>query len=163
ANAGLRRRLEAAGVDQPASGKAPRWEWALEDLLADREWWAMWLPRLNELLGREVRPYGLPAADKLDTRGYVDLMTMLFPTVQLKGRLVAPWSSPAYPHHLRGGHEAEQSRQQPHLTAAPLTTAAAWEPVVRHVATALCAIEQTCVPGADPVLRIRTEDELAGS
>jgi hypothetical protein len=38
-----------------------------------------------------------------------------------------------------------------------------WEPTLRHVTVALCAIEQTSVPGADPVLRIRTQDELATS
>jgi hypothetical protein len=38
-----------------------------------------------------------------------------------------------------------------------------WEPILRHVTLALCAIEQTSVPGAHPVLRIRTQDELAVS
>jgi len=31
------------------------------------------------------------------------------------------------------------------------------------VAEALCALEQTAQPGADPMLRIRTGDELASS
>jgi len=56
ANAGLRRRLQAAGVEPLAATKVPRWEWPLEDRLADREWWATWLPRLCELLGLETRP-----------------------------------------------------------------------------------------------------------
>lgn len=38
-----------------------------------------------------------------------------------------------------------------------------WEPVVRHVAKALSALEIASAPGADPVLRIRTEDDVAGA
>ena len=44
-------------------------------------------------------------------------------------------------------------------SARPVT----WEPVIRHVAVALCALELTAAPHADPVLRIRTEAELTGS
>src|SRR5262245_56195414 len=31
---------------------ASRWEWPMDALLADAEWWDRWLPRLNELMGR---------------------------------------------------------------------------------------------------------------
>jgi hypothetical protein len=158
ANGGLRRRLEAANVDPAAATKVPRWEWALEDLLADSQWWATWLPRLYELLGRETHPYGVLESDVHDSRGYVDLMTLLFPPVELNGHVVTDWSSPAYPYHLERDHQAKQL-----VRAASVTAAATWEPIIRHVAAALCAIEQTSVPGADAVLRIRIQDELAGS
>ena len=161
ANAGLRRRLEAAGADPLAATKVPRWEWPLEDLLADREWWATWLPRLSELLGREVRPYGLPGVDGLDQRGYVDLIAMLFPPVHQNGHIVAEWNSLAYPNQVIRGSQRDQSRQQPQGPAGSVTRAAVWEPILRHVTVALCAIEETSVPGADPVLRIRLQDELA--
>ena len=161
ANAGLRRRLEAAGADPLAATKVPKWEWPLEDLLADRQWWAIWLPRLCELLGREVHPYGLPSVEELDHRGYVDLMTMLFPPVHQNGHIVAEWNSLEYPNQLLHDSQGDKSRQQPQCAAGSVTRAAVWEPILRHVAVALCAIEQTSVPGADPVLRMRTQDELA--
>ena len=37
-----------------------------------------------------------------------------------------------------------------------------WKPVIHRVAVALVALEQTGAPGADPLLCIRTEDELMG-
>jgi hypothetical protein len=163
ANAGLRRRLEAFGVDPLAAAKVPRWEWPLEDLFADREWWATWLPRLCELLGREARPYGLPGVEGLDHRGYVDLMTMLFPPVHQNGHIVAEWNSLAYPTQVVRGSQRDQSRKDSQVLAGSVTRAAVWEPILRHVTVALCAIEQSSVPGADPVLRIRTQDELATS
>jgi hypothetical protein len=36
-------------------------------------------------------------------------------------------------------------------------------PVIRHVAKALSVLEATSVPGADPALRIRVEDDIAGA
>jgi hypothetical protein len=75
----LRRQLaERADRDQVEQA-APRWEWPVEVLLADVEWWDRWLPRLNELLGRTRSP--IRGSERvLDDRGYVDPVGFLFKT-----------------------------------------------------------------------------------
>lgn len=156
ANATLRRRLQGAGSAAEDPG-VPRWEWAIEDVLADRTWWATWLPRLYELLGRQVRRSTLSRTAVHDRRGYVDLLTFLFPPVRRNGLPPAEWQAPDYPFHVR--REAQTDRGTAVATASARPEV--WEPVVRHVVVALCALEQTAAPGADPVLCIRTEDELA--
>src|SRR5205807_1197908 len=102
----LRRQLaeRSAGQIQPP---APRWEWPIDVLLADAEWWDRWLPRLHELLGRRLapeppqprRPYGErgPTPEPtVDERGYSDLLGFLFPAIEdPQGTLT--WRSPDYP------------------------------------------------------------------
>ena len=80
-----------------------RWEWPIEDLLVDDAWWDRWLPRLYELLGRNLqdtgskRAHGLGQAQPVvDSRGYGDLMSYLFPPVQANGRELT-WRSVDYP------------------------------------------------------------------
>jgi hypothetical protein len=158
ANATLRRRLQAAGGPAEAP-RVPRWEWAIEDILADRGWWATWLPRLYELLGRQVRRSTLSRAAVHDRRGYADLLTFLFPPVRLNGRPAAEWGAPDYPHYARREAQTEHRAAVATASARPEV----WEPVIRHVVVALCALERTAAPGSDPVLRIRTEDELTTS
>jgi hypothetical protein len=160
ANVALRRRLADAGLD--AVAEVPRWERPMAELLADREWWTAWLPRLHQLLGRQPHQYGRNRVDTVDAGGYPDLMAFVFPPVRdPTGRVLAEWHSPHYADHsarepVIGGHSAGP-------TGAGQARAAVWEPVVRHVAVALCALEITALPGADPLLRIRAEDEIAGA
>jgi hypothetical protein len=158
ANATLRRRLQSAdgSTEVPAE---PRWRWAIEDILADRAWLETWLPRLYELLGRRYPTYGMGAEEAFDNRGYADLMVFLFPPVRQNGRIVAEWHSPEYPRWAR--YVARSADHVTEATAPPRPVV--WEPVIRHVVVGLCALEQTAAPGADPVLCIRTEDELTSS
>ena len=163
----LRRQLEAARVEYAAlvrrldnsngngtAGRPPRWAWPLEDLLGDREWWSTWLPHLHEILGPPpLGGYGLDDRRAHEARGYVDLMAHLFPPVQV-GTAVAEWHCLDYPAAVRG--LAGQ------VAVAGPTRADMWQAVIRHVTVALAALAQTEVPGADPLLRIRTADELTG-
>jgi hypothetical protein len=158
ANATLRRRLQAAGTSTEAP-PVPRWGWAIEGVLADRAWWETWLPRLNELLGRRYPRYGMGAEEAFDARGYADLMAFLFPPVRQNGRVVAEWHAPEYPRWALYVARSEEHVIEATAPARP----ALWEPVIRHVVVALCALEQTSIPGADPVLLIRTENEVASS
>jgi hypothetical protein len=163
----LRRQLaERAGGDQ-VQQPAPRWEWPLAVLLSDAEWWDRWLPRLYELLGRRLAPQATqsrrPAygerertsapAPLVDERGYSDLLGFLFlPISDPQGTLT--WRSPDYAAAVRIA-EAEEG-------APKSIRAQVWEPVIRHVAEALCALESTGEPGADPYLRLRAEAEITG-
>ena len=88
-------------------------------------------------------------------------MATLFPPVHQNGHIVAEWNSLAYPNQVMRDSQGDEPRQQPQWLAGSGTRAAVWEPILRHVTLALCAIEQTSVPSADPVLRIRLQDELA--
>jgi hypothetical protein len=158
--AALRRRLGVA--DGGDEARPPRWEWPLEDLLADRDWWAAWIPRLYEVLGRPLAAYNSGGQRPHDERGFVDLLSHLFPPVQLGERVLSEWHSPDYPAMIRrhasdrlGDHAAG------HATVRQ-AAADVWQPVIRRVAVALSALEQTAAPGADPLLRIRTEEELTG-
>jgi hypothetical protein len=154
---GLRRQIQ-----QPRSGgvpDAPRYEWPMIDLLADDDWWDRHLPRLYELLGRAMpgaraSQYGEPPEAIVDSRGYLDLLTLLFPPLQRGDRVVVTWRSVDYVAIATG-------QAQPKATGSA-ALADAWEPVIRHVAEALCALERTGEPGADPYLRLRAEDELSG-
>ncbi|HEY7201967.1 MAG TPA: hypothetical protein VIC57_17225 [Candidatus Dormibacteraeota bacterium] len=165
----LRRQLaERAGAGE-VQAPAPRWEWPLDVLLADAEWWDRWLPRLYELLGRRLapepppsrRPYGErgPAPEPMvDERGYADLLGFLFPPVtDPAGPLT--WRSPDYPAAAAiadaGASGAEGGPRRS-------LRAQVWEPVIRHVAEALCALESTGEPGADAYLRLRAEAEITG-
>jgi hypothetical protein len=163
----LRRQLaERAGGDQ-VQQPAPRWEWPLAVLLSDAEWWDRWLPRLYELLGRRLAPqatqsrrpaYGerTPApAPLVDERGYSDLLGFLFPAISdPQGTLT--WRSPDYAEAARIADLAAEEGAPKSIRAQ------VWEPVIRHVAEALCALEATGEPGADPYLRLRAEAEIIG-
>jgi hypothetical protein len=159
-NFALRRRVIASAGDGNAG--PPRWEWPLEDLLADREWWSAWLPRLYEVLGRPLAQYSVNGHQPHDERGYVDLMSYLFPPVRLGDQVAAEWHSLDYPAMVRRQSAAGGAAHRPGRAAPSAGIADIWQPAIRRVAVALAALQQTAVPGADPVLRIRTEDELTG-
>lgn len=137
----LRRRLAERDDDAAGGSEAPRWAWPLELLLADVEWWERWLPRLYELLGREIGNYARGNAGAVDDRGYVDLMTFLFPSVG--GRC---WRDPEY------------CRSIPVQVRVKV-----WEPVIRHVALAIAALEAADQPGTDPYVAMRSRAEITGS
>jgi hypothetical protein len=162
ANATLRQRLQSRESRADGSG-APRWEWAMEDLLADRGWWATWLPHLHELLGRQLGRHGPAREDVVDDRGYADLLRFLFPPVCRNGQVVAEWNSPDYPHHAQQDRGMERRHQLLRVGTLDSARSVIWEPVIRHVAVALSALELTATPNADPILRMRTEAELTGS
>lgn len=152
-NAALLRRI-GEGVADVGDGRGPRWEWPLEDLLADRPWWSTWLPRLHEVLGRPLPAYGIGNRQPQDERGYVDLMARLFPPIRLADGADAEWHLPDYPALVLRYSEPDAN--------AARARADIWQPVIRRVAVALAALEQTATPGADPVQRIHVEDELSG-
>jgi len=158
----LQRRLRAANAVDQASN-LPRWEWPVEDLLADRDWWELLLPRLYEVLGRQTHVYD-PSLIVADDRGYVDLLGLLFPAIREQAGAVAEWHSREYPAHAKRHwqHHAASSGIATEI-AVGCQAAAMWEPVVRHVAKALSALEITSAPGADPILCIRAEDDIAGA
>jgi hypothetical protein len=129
------------------AGRAPRWEWPVEELVADTGWWDRWLPRLYELLGRADA--GIPYLDSdgeapTDDRGYTDLMGRLFPSV---GSVT--WRSPHYPQAV-GDSDSRDGHGSPGL----LTRVQVRESVIRHVALALCALEDTGITGSSPHLRL---------
>jgi hypothetical protein len=163
----LRRQLAARTNRAQPDQRSPRWEWPLDALLEDAGWWERWLPRLYELLGRRLVPaelpgrrpaYGQRQAEEVpvvDARGYSDLLGFLFPPVAGTGEAVT-WRSLDYP---TAAHR-EQAAAGP--GPAPAARAQVWEPVVRHVAEALCTLESTGEPGADAYLRLRSEAEIIG-
>src|SRR5262249_3896654 len=122
-----------------AKGSGPRWEWPLPALLSDDEWWERWLPRLYELLGRQLIQYTPTPGQVLDRRGYADLMTFLFPPISRATAMVT-WRSPIYG-ELAGLEEASEGAAGP-------AQAQIWEPVIRHLTEALCALEATGKPNA---------------
>jgi hypothetical protein len=134
-----------------------RWKWPTDDLLADTAWWDRWLPDLYELLGRDLRGepdrLGSPGEPVVDQRGYGDLLTYLFPPV---GDVT--WRSADYPRVA-----SEQPRQGAQHGASPSVRAQVWEPVVRHVATALRALEETSAAGSDPQVRLEAQARITGS
>ena len=88
----------------------------------------------------------------MDERGYSDLLTFLFPTV---GNI--SWRSTGYSDAAAAdaeiGHEGLPSSVRPHV----------WEPVLRHVALALCALENAAEDNGDPQLRMEAEARITGS
>jgi hypothetical protein len=134
-----------------------RWRWPMEDLLADTAWWDRWLPDLYELLGRDLRgepdEWGGPGEPIVDRRGYGDLLTYLFPPVD-----DVTWRSADYPRMA-----SLQARQGAQHGTSPPVRAQVWEPVLRHVATALRALEETSAAGTDPQLRLEAEARITGS
>jgi hypothetical protein len=152
-HAAVLRRLDGSNGNGSAA-PPPRWAWPLEDLLQDRGWWSTWLPHLQEILGPPpLGSYRLDDRRAHEERGYVDLMAHLFPPVRM-GTTLAEWHGLDYP-------AAERALTARDAGAGP-TRADMWQAVIRHVAVALAALAQTVLPGADPLLRIRTADELTG-
>jgi hypothetical protein len=135
-------------------GSGPRWEWPLPALLSDDRWWDLWLPRLYELLGRQLIRYTPTPGQVLDRRGYADLMTFLFPPLS-RGTAIVTWRSPNYG-ELAALEEVTEAEGGP-------VRAQVWEPVIRHLTEALCALEATGKPSADPYLRIRAKAEIVNS
>jgi hypothetical protein len=87
-----------------------------------------------------------------DDRGYTDLMGCLFPPV---GSVT--WRAPSYaPAVLQGAAGSPNGHRL-------LTRVQAWETVVRHVAVALCALEDTGLAGSSPHLRLETLARITGS
>jgi hypothetical protein len=149
----LRRLNDSSATGNGSAARPPRWAWPIEDLLSDGEWWSTWLPHLHEILGAPPL-VGAGLDDRRpDERGYVDLMAHLFPPVRV-GTALAEWHGLDYPAAVRG-------TTRPNAGAGP-TRADMWQAVIRHVAVALAALAQTEIAGADPLLRIRTVDELTG-
>src|SRR5262249_49191119 len=137
----------------------------IEDMLADAAWWDRWLPRLYELLGRDLRSSAPEDAafalgiepPVVDSRGYGDLMSYLFPAVLDCGREVT-WRSVDYPRA-----PAVAAWQGAHEGIMPSVRSQVWEPVLRHVAVALCALEDSARDSADPQLRLDAEERITGS
>jgi hypothetical protein len=128
--------------------QTPRWAWPLDCLLADDDWWGSWLPKLYELLGSEAPGRSAAHADHC----YLDLMAYLFPPI---GSVT--WRSLKY----RAAVQTDTSSSPVRLTAGP-GRALAWEPVIRHVARALAALETTEAPDADPYHAMRVQAEISG-
>ncbi|MBO0835715.1 MAG: hypothetical protein J2P28_09370, partial [Actinobacteria bacterium] len=132
----------------------PRWEWPVEELVADSSWWDRWLPRLYELLGRADQIFDIDTEVlPVDLRGYSDLMSRLFPAA---GSVT--WRSPEYCSAVAS--VAAEGVEEGHRLS---VQAQVWEPVIRHVALALSALEETGQPGSSPQLRLETVTRLTGS
>lgn len=131
-------------------------------LLADHEWWDEWLPRLGELIGRNLQ-YGHAyddgkSAPVVDDCGFADLMGYLFPNLQDARGLPIRWSSPEYARYARLLWESAGSGsrwQRP-------VRAEVWEPVVRHVALAIAALETTSQDPGNAYAHLRVEAEIRG-
>jgi hypothetical protein len=147
-----RRELAALRRTRPADlQRMPRWAWPLDLLLDDADWWKSWLPRLYELLGSEVGNFAGRHREGMDDRGYVDLVSFLFPP-----RGGVTWRSPDY-----GALASDQSAPALHIGGP--TTAGAWDAVVRHVALALAALEAIEQQDADPFHAMRVRSEITGT
>jgi hypothetical protein len=161
-------RLQAQLAQRQAAAdleaRLPRWRWPLETLLADRTWWDEWLPLLGELIGRNLeydRAYGdRQPRPIVDDRGFADLMGYLFPDLKGERGQSVPWHSREYPRLARvaWSHALAGSplRQRPHR-------AEVWEPVVRHVARALTALETTSQAPSDAYAHLRSRPRSAAS
>jgi hypothetical protein len=153
------RALRGEPIHRPQ--EVPRWEWSLEAILADRRWWDRWLPELNELMGRDLMPKTahrayddqrrrIEPSPVADSRGYADLMEFLFPLVTRPRGGAISWRSLEYPATAAPQNTNEAAPALSHI----------WESVIRHVTKALCALEKTAEPRADPVSAILTQDHI---
>lgn len=95
----------------------------------------------------------------VDHRGFIDLLSYLFPDIPNEQARPIPWHSPAYGEHARRAWEqatvASPMRQRP-------VRAEAWEPVLRHIARALTALETTSQCPDDAYTHLRVESEIRG-
>ncbi len=79
-------------------------------------------------------------------------MELLFPTVTSPRGGAISWRSLEYPAAAAPRNANEAAPALLHI----------WESVIRHVTKALCALEKTAEPKADPVSAILTQDHIAG-
>lgn len=151
----------------------PRWARSMHAILDDGDWLDAWLPELYSLLGRQLDVLDAqPGTRRLkapvvDERGYADLMAFLFPDLVDQAGTTVTWRSLDYPHWARIACEhASRTATQGTSALKPEPTrpirAEVWEPVVRHVVLALCSLEETGKPDADPLLKMRTISEIRG-
>ena len=159
----LQAQLTHRNTTAELTAKLPRWRWPLETLLADDPWWDEWLPVLAELIGRKLeydRAYGeRQDAGIVDERGFADLMHYLFPDLQDDNGQTLSWRSAAYSRCARIAWERADPRSG--LPRRPVR-AEVWEPVVRHVARALSALETTSVAPGDAYTHLRVQAEIRG-
>jgi hypothetical protein len=154
-------RLQTAGE---LGAKLPHWRWPLNALLADRPWWREWLPLLNELIGRRLQHDRRSSGEGqpppvLDDRGFGDLMRYLFPDLVDDEGSPVPWHSPEYRRYARLAWDHTSPR--PPSAQRPVR-AEVWEPVVRHVARALSALETTSQAPGDAYTHLRVQAEIRG-
>src|SRR5262249_56631170 len=108
--------------------------------------------------GTEGATFGLGQAEAVvDSRGYGDLMSYMFPPIDGDGREVT-WRCAHYPKAA-----AVAARKHTHEGVLPSIRPHVWEPVLRHVALALCALEHSGRAGTDPQLRLDAEERITGS
>jgi hypothetical protein len=94
----------------------------------------------------------IEASPVVDRRGYADLMEFLFPSVTSPRGGAISWRSLQYPAAAAPQNTSEATQALAHI----------WESVIRHVTKALCALETSAAPSADPVAAILTESHIAG-
>jgi hypothetical protein len=156
----LRRQLAGRKKATPSQlEQTPRWAWPLDSLLGDEQWWDAWLPRLYELMGRDTG-YDPTGRAPVDDRGYINLMELLFPAVD---RVI--WRSLMYP--AAATADAALDRPEKMSQAATFTERGdsrgkVWEPVIRHVARGLSALEATEQPDADAYRALQVQAEITG-
>ncbi len=143
--------------------RTPRWAWPLDSLLADAEWWETWLPRLYELMGRDTG-FQVDQRQAVDDRGYVDLMALLFPSTDgvTWRELVYPATAVANAVRVRPGKRSQPSTFSERADELTDARAQVWEPVIRHVARALAALEATERPDADAYRALQVQAEITG-
>ncbi len=136
--------------------------WPLDSLLADTEWWDTWLPRLGELMGRDTG-FDPNQRQVVDDRGYVDLMAQLFTPVDgvTWRELVYPAAAMADTVRVRSGKSSQPATFSERAEERINARAQVWEPVVRHVARALAALEATERPDADAYRAPQVQVEIA--
>ncbi|HEX4214828.1 MAG TPA: hypothetical protein VIA06_16035 [Candidatus Dormibacteraeota bacterium] len=95
-----------------------------------------------------------PTSVVRDGRGYLELGRQLLPPIEVEGGETIGWRSADYPARAWALWEVSREERWREL-------AAVWEPVVRHLAEALCLLEDTADEG-DAYLRLRAKDEISG-
>jgi hypothetical protein len=133
--------------------KAPREAWPMATILADREWFARWLPEFRQLMGRSTSK-----ALAVDDAGYLDWMATLFPEVASSAGGRRDWLCPDYGHWARIEADRAQEQNRGMVPIRPVRSQV-WAPAVRSIVLALCALERAAEPARDPytAMRIRTE------
>ncbi len=156
----LRRQLAGRKKATPRQlEQTPRWAWPLDSLLGDEQWWDAWLPRLYELMGRDTG-YDPTGRAPVDDRGYIDLMQLLFPAVDR-----VTWRSAMYPVAAAAGavpDHLEKRSQAATFSGRSDVCGQVWEPVIRHVARALSALEASERPDTDAYRAVQVQAEIMG-
>jgi hypothetical protein len=89
----------------------------------------------------------------VDDRGYNNVLSFLFPSVG-----DVSWRSPAYP-AVAASAGTQGANEGPRPPVRPY----AWEPVLRHVSVALCALEQAAKGDGNPQLHLDAVDRITNS